>query len=126
VKPIRILLVDDHDLYRRELRRFLELEPDFQIIGEAPAGRQALELVNTQVPDIILMDFNLPGGMNGLEVTRKIKASHPEIGIIIVTAYHNEDLRFQAMHAGGSAYYPKDVDTGELIEAIHKVAHRKS
>jgi DNA-binding NarL/FixJ family response regulator len=121
VNPIRVMLVDDHPLFRQGLRRILELEADINVIAEVPDGREAIEVVGNNIPDVILMDINLPG-MNGLQVTREIKAAHPEVGIIVLTAYHDEEQLFHAIRAGGSAYFPKDVRPDRLLSGIREVS----
>lgn len=119
-EPIRILIVDDHSLFRQGLRRVLETEDYLAVVGEAENGEQALERARTLIPDVVLMDINLPS-MNGIEVTRHIKAELPNTAVIMLTAYHDENQVFYAIRAGASAYYPKDVTAETLIGAIEQV-----
>jgi len=121
VNSIRVLLVDDHPLFRQGLRRILEMEEDISVVGEVADGREAIEVAGRELPDVILMDINLPS-LNGLQVTRDIKAHHPEIGIIILTAYHDEEQLFHAIRSGASAYYPKDVRPDRLLSGVREVA----
>lgn len=117
---VRIIIVDDHPLLRDGIRRVLEGESDFQIIGEAVDGQQALDLSMQLLPHCVLMDVNLPQ-MNGLQVTRRLKSAHPEIAVIVLTAYHDDMQVLHAIQAGASAYFPKDVTASTLIEAIRQV-----
>ncbi len=118
---ISIMIVDDHPLFRQGLRRVIDGESDLEVVREAADGQEALELAEELVPDIILMDINLPT-MNGLQVTRKLKDSQPDVAVILLTAYHDDGQQFQAMKAGAAAYYPKDVTPQELIKAIRQVS----
>ncbi len=121
-KPIRIVLVDDHPLFRQGLRRVLDATPDCNVIGEIADGESAAERILELSPDVVVMDINLPG-MNGLQVTRGITSKKTHIRFVILTAFHNADQVFHAIRAGASAYFPKDVDPQQLVEAIREV-HR--
>lgn len=117
---LRVMIVDDHPLFRAGLRRVLELEPDLAIVAEAADGNQALETARKIKPQVILMDVNLPG-MNGLQVTRELTANREDMAIIVLTAYHDDEQMLHALRSGASAYFPKDVDAQELVSAIHQV-----
>ncbi|MBM3127066.1 MAG: response regulator transcription factor [Chloroflexi bacterium] len=119
---IRVLIVDDHPLFRAGLHRVLELEPDLEIVGEAANGEDALTQARALKPHVILMDVNLPN-LNGLQATRELTGSRQDVAVIILTAYHGDEQMLHAIRAGGSAYFPKDVDPQELIRAIHQ-AHQ--
>jgi len=121
VKEIRVMLVDDHPLFRQGLRRVLEVEPDILIESEASDGQEALVLARKTRPEVILMDINLPV-LNGIQVTRRIKADMPEIAVIVLTAFDHEEQLLHAIRAGASAYFPKEVTPEQLIEAIREVA----
>ncbi len=123
-KKIRLMIVDDHPLFRTGLRRIVELEEDFGIVGEIADGAEALAKARTVKPQVILMDVNLPG-MNGLQVTRELTASHSETAVIILTAYHDDEQMLHALRAGASAYFPKDVNPQELVDAIRQVSSGK-
>lgn len=121
MKEIRLMIVDDHPLFRQGLRRVLEVEPDIRIEAEAANGQEALLLARQHKPDVIIMDINLPV-LNGIQLTRRIKADLPEIAVIVVTAYDHEEQLLHAIRAGGSAYFPKEVQPSTLIEAIREAA----
>ncbi len=120
-KVIRTMIVEDHPLFSAGLKRVLELEDDIDIVAEARTGPEAVELAERLHPDVIIMDINLPG-MNGLRATREITSQFDDIGVIIITAYHDDEQLFHALRAGAMAYYPKDVQPSELIPAIRQVA----
>ena len=115
------MLVDDHPLFRQGLRRVIEAEDDMEVIIEVGDGEEALRLAQKMVPDVIMMDVNIPT-INGLQVTRSLKANLPNIGVIMLTAYHDDEQIFHAIKAGAGAYYPKDVTPRKLIEAIRQVS----
>jgi DNA-binding NarL/FixJ family response regulator len=120
-KKISIMIVDDHPLFRQGLRRVIEAEDDMEVIIEVGDGEEALRLAQKMVPDVIMMDVNIPT-MNGLQVTRSLKGSLPNVGVIMLTAYHDDEQIFHAIKAGAGAYYPKDVTPRKLIEAIRQVS----
>jgi DNA-binding NarL/FixJ family response regulator len=120
MQPITVMLVDDHPVFRQGLRRVLESEDDLDVIAEVDHGLEALRVATQLVPDVILLDINLPG-MNGLQVARSLKDTLMDINIIMLTAYHDDQQVFHAIRAGASAYFPKDVSPRRLIEAIRLV-----
>ena len=117
---ITVMLVDDHPVFRQGLRRVLEGEDDIEVVAEVDDGQEALHQAKQLVPDVMLLDINLPG-MNGLQVARALKDTLLEIGIIMLTAYHDDQQVFHAIRAGASAYFPKDVSPRRLIEAVRLV-----
>ena len=117
---ITVMLVDDHPVFRQGLRRVLEGEDDIEVIAEVDDGQEALRQAKQLVPDVMLLDINLPG-MNGLQVARALKNTLLEISIIMLTAYHDDQQVFHAIRAGASAYFPKDVSPRRLIEAVRLV-----
>ena len=118
---ISILIVDDHPLFRRGIHWSLEAEPDLSIVGEAENGPQAIQLASQFVPDIMLIDINMPE-MSGLEVTRIVKRHHPQMGVIILTMHEDDEQLFHAIRVGAAAYSTKDVEAEELGKLIRRVA----
>ena len=115
--PIRVLLVDDHAVVRRGLRGFLELLKDFDVVGEAENGREGVAAADRLVPDVILMDLLMPE-MGGLEAIAAIKQAHPEIEIVAVTSFIEEEKVTSALEAGASGYLLKDAEAEEVAQAI--------
>jgi DNA-binding NarL/FixJ family response regulator len=117
---ITVMLVDDHPVFRQGLRRVLEGEDDLDVVAEVDDGLEALRLAKQMIPNVMLLDINLPS-MNGLQVARALKDTLLDINIIMLTAYHDDQQVFHAIRAGASAYFPKDVSPRRLIEAIRLV-----
>jgi DNA-binding NarL/FixJ family response regulator/class 3 adenylate cyclase len=120
--PIRVLLVDDHAVVRRGLRGFLELLKDFDVVGEAENGREGVAAADRLVPDVILMDLLMPE-MGGLEAIAAIKQAHPEIEIVAVTSFIEEEKVTSALEAGASGYLLKDAEAEEVAQAIRAAFH---
>lgn len=120
---IRILLVDDHQVVREGLRRMLELEADFQIVGEVADTREALSQVALLVPEVVLMDIKMPG-MDGIELTRQLKQEHPSCKVIMLTLY--DEYLTEAIEAGAEGYLLKDIKREELAKAIRAVHQGRS
>jgi DNA-binding NarL/FixJ family response regulator/class 3 adenylate cyclase len=115
--PIRVLLVDDHAVVRRGLRGFLELLKDFDVVGEAENGREGVTAADRLAPDVILMDLLMPE-MGGLDAIAAIKSAHPEIEIVAVTSFIEEEKVTAALEAGASGYLLKDAEAEEVAQAI--------
>lgn len=118
--PLRLLLVDDHEMVRAGLRTFLGLQPDMEVAGEAGSAEQALALVPRLRPDIVLLDLVLPG-MSGVEAVRRLRAAHPEVKVVVLTSYAGQEQVLPAVRAGVSGYLLKDVGPGELADALRTV-----
>lgn len=117
---INVLVVDDHDLVRTGIRRMLADVPGLSVVGEAGSGEEALLRVRELKPDLVLMDVKMPG-IGGLEATRKINRSHPEIKVIAVTACDEEPFPSRLLQAGASGYLTKGAALEEMIKAIRQV-----
>ena len=117
---IRILLADDHALFRQGLKSLLETEADLRVIGEAQNGREAVRYAADTRPDIILMDIQMPE-LDGVRATQSILEINPQASVIILTMYRQDSYVFEAVKAGARGYLLKDVDGTELIDAIRHV-----
>lgn len=117
---ITVIIVDDHPVFRQGLRNVLASHEDLCIVGEAADGQEAIERAQELRPDVVLMDINLPA-LNGLQATRKLKACCPEINVIMLTAYDDEEQVYHAVRAGASAYHAKDVSPERLVDVIRHV-----
>ncbi|NIP27193.1 MAG: response regulator transcription factor [Phycisphaerae bacterium] len=120
-KPIRLLLADDHTIFRAGVRMLLDLEPDIEVVGEALEGSQAVDLTAKLRPDVVLMDIAMPL-MDGLEATRHIKAECPNTHVLVLTMHRSDEYLFEMLKAGASGYVIKGAETEELINAIRVVA----
>ena len=118
---IRLMLVDDHAVVRSGLRMLLEGEPDMEIVGEADNGSEAVSLVQTLKPDVILMDITLPD-ISGIEATSQIKENWPQTAVVALTIHEDEEYFFRMLEAGASGYVPKRAAPQELITAIRTAA----
>ncbi len=119
--PIKLLLVDDHAVVRSGLRMLLEAQTDLLIVGEAETGLEAIEQVKRLQPAVVLMDVQMPD-LNGIEATRRIKTSTPQVNILALTMYEDDQYFFEMLKAGASGYVPKRAAPDELIRAIRIVS----
>jgi DNA-binding NarL/FixJ family response regulator len=119
-EPVRLLLVDDHEVVRTGLRTFLELQEDMRVVGEAGTGERALALVPSVRPDIVLLDLHLPG-LSGVEVVQRLRASHPDVKVVVLTSFAGQDAVLPAVRAGVAGYLLKDVGPAELADALRTV-----
>lgn len=117
---IKVLIVDDHALVRMGIRRLLEDLPDMNVVAEAENGEMALTLVKIHHPDVVLLDMKMPG-IDGWEVTRRLKKSHPEIKVIAVTSMSSEPLPSRVLQLGAMGYLTKESGSEEMAAAIRKV-----
>ncbi|MCM3706259.1 MULTISPECIES: response regulator [Cytobacillus] len=114
---IKVLIADDHHVVRRGLVFFLKTQQEIEIIGEAKNGLEAIEMMHTNQPDVILMDLDMPV-MNGIEATRQIKLKYPDVKIMILTSFSDQDHVIPAIEAGASGYQLKDIEPDILVRAI--------
>ena len=122
---IRILLVDDHGIMRDGLRAILEREMDATVVGEADGGREALHLVKTLSPEVVIMDIGMRG-MNGIEATRQIRASHPRVRVIALSTYSDKQFVLEMLAAGASGYVVKATASDEVVQAVKAVSKGKT
>lgn len=121
MEPIRVMLVDDHALFRQGLRRLLEDQPDFEVIGEAATGSEAIERAADLMPDVILMDIYMPAG-DGLEATRAIRGQLPYARIVMLTVSDEDHNLFEAIKAGAQGYVLKKIEPQDLYDKVRSAA----
>lgn len=124
-RVIRVLVVDDHAIIRKGVKAVLEIEPDFELVGEARNGIEAIELEAKLHPDVTLMDLVMPE-MDGIEAIQQIKKNRPEARILVLTTFAGEDKVLPAVKAGASGYHLKDSSPETLLEAIRQVFYGES
>ena len=120
-EPVRVLLVDDDDLMRAGLKAVLSSDDAIEVVGEASDGRAALEQVRASSPDVVLMDVRMPD-LDGISATREVLESSPEVKVMILTTFEQDDYIFGALNAGASGFLLKRTSPEELIAGIHTVA----
>ena len=126
MEPIRLVLVDDHRVVRRGLRSYLEAFADLSVVGEASSGEQVLKEVEGWLPDVVIMDILMPGGLDGIETTRRIRAISPHTQVVVLTA-HTDDARLvAALRAGAIGYVRKDADPEILLASVRAAARGQS
>jgi len=116
----RILLADDHKMFRQGLRELIERKTGFEVVGEASSGREVLAQVEALRPDIVLLDIQMPE-LDGVAVARQLARTHPEVKIVILTMYRQDQHLFEAINAGARAYLLKDADAEELLDVLGRV-----
>ena len=122
MEPRRLLLVDDHALFRDGLARLFAYEDDFEVVGEAADGEQALGLAHLLQPDLVLMDVDMPRG-GGIAATRRIKAELPATRIVMLTVHDDDDTLFHAIKAGAQGYLVKSIRASEMLELLRGMAY---
>ena len=120
--PLRILVADDHPLFRSGLRGLLAATAETEIVGEASTGEEAIALAEELQPDVIVMDLQMPG-INGIEATRRVVQTSPHVGVLVVTMFEDDRSVFAAMRAGARGYVLKDTDEEEMLRAIRAVGN---
>ncbi|GAA2374593.1 DNA-binding response regulator [Catellatospora methionotrophica] len=120
-EPITVLIADDHPMFRRGLRALLGTLPGVEVVGEAVDGHEAVRLGRQLVPRVVLLDLHMPGG-DGLSAIRQLAAAAPEVNILVVTMFEDDDSVFAALRAGARGYVLKDTDDEQMSRAIQAVA----
>jgi DNA-binding NarL/FixJ family response regulator len=124
-QSLRIMIVEDHPLFRKGLRALISAEDDFQIVGEASDGNEAVTAALELLPDVVLMDLQLPG-QSGINAIREIVAASPTTRILVITLFQDDDSVFAALRAGARGYILKDTDEADMIRAIRSIAAGES
>lgn len=122
---IRVVLADDHAVVRAGIRQFLERDGSIEVIAEAGDGREACRLIESQTPDVAVLDIQMPG-MTGIDVTRWVRAQKILVGVLVLTAYDDEPYVQAVLRAGANGYVLKTADPAEIIQAVHDVSQGKS
>ncbi len=121
IEPVRVVVVDDHVVFRQGLAALLEADDDTLVVGEAGTGEEAVAVVDQEVPDVVLMDVQMPQ-MNGIEATRRVLADHPDVHVVMLTMLEDDDSLFAAMCAGARSYLLKGADKEEVLATIRSAA----
>ena len=120
MEKIKIILVDDHHLFREETKALLSAYDDIMIIGEASDGKELFTKIDDLQPDIIIMDISLHG-MSGIEITKKLYMDRPDIKVLLLSMYNNEELILTSIKAGARGFLPKTSSRNEIMEAIYNI-----
>src|SRR5258706_7109262 len=112
-----VVIVDDHALWRQGIRDVMRNEPDFSVVGESADGNEALKMVASLDPDVVMVDVNMPG-MNGMQVTRQLKSEKRKAVVVMLTAYDDAEQAVHALRAGAQAFCPKDIQPHRLLEVV--------
>jgi DNA-binding NarL/FixJ family response regulator len=123
--PIRVLLADDHAVVRAGIRQFLERAADLQVIAEADDGEMAQQLITQHRPDVAVLDIQMPK-VSGIEVTRWVRAHHPQTGVLILTAYDDDPYVMAVLQVGANGYVLKTASPDEIVQAVREVYEGKS
>ena len=126
VERITVALVDDHAVVRRGLRTYLESFPDFALVGEASSGEEALRQLDLWLPDVLVLDLLMPGGIDGIETTRQARALSPHTQVVVLTSATDEARAVAALRAGAIGYVRKDAEPQVLLDAIRAAAHGRT
>lgn len=116
LQMVRIIIADDHTLFRQGLKQVLELEKDFSVVAEVGSGEEAFQQTTSLRPDVVVLDISMPGG--GLEACQRIKDAMPQVGVVVLTMHEDQEYLMRALKFGANSYLVKDVDSANLAEAI--------
>ncbi len=125
MQKIRVIVADDHTLVREGVRMILAKESDLEVVGEASDGQQALGLVESLKPDVVIMDISMPG-MGGIEATQRLKERHPKVAVLALTMHEEESYVFRLLRAGASGYVLKRAAAHDLVQAVRAAARGES
>src|SRR5690349_7811063 len=126
MNKIRVALVDDHKVVRQGIRSYFEAFPDIAIVGEASSGEEALANVEKWLPDVIVMDMLMPGGIDGVETIRRVRVVTPHTRVVVLTAYTDDARVVAALRAGALGYVKKDAEPELLLGAVRAAALNQS
>ncbi|MFN8376826.1 MAG: response regulator transcription factor, partial [Anaerolineae bacterium] len=126
MNKIRVALVDDHKVVRQGIRSYFEAFPDIVVVGEASSGEEALTNVEKWLPDVIVMDMLMPGGIDGVEAIRRVRVVTPHTRVVVLTAYTDDARVVAALRAGALGYVKKDAEPEILLEAVRAAARNQS
>jgi NarL family two-component system response regulator LiaR len=126
MNKIRVALVDDHKVVRQGIRSYFEAFPDIAVVGEASSGEEALANVEKWLPDVIVMDMLMPGGIDGVETIRRVRVVTPHTRVVVLTAYTDDARVVAALRAGALGYVKKDAEPELLLGAVRAAAHNQS
>jgi DNA-binding NarL/FixJ family response regulator len=122
LESVRVLIIDDHPIFRDGMSQLLESVPGFEVVGEGSSGEEAVRLAAELSPDVVLMDIGMPG-MNGIEATRAVLEVRPSARVVVLTMYEEPDSVFAALRAGARGYLLKDAESDDITRAVRAVAN---
>jgi two-component system, NarL family, response regulator DevR len=122
---VRVFLLDDHEIVRRGVRELLEVEDDFEVVGEAGTAAEALARIAVAAPNVAIIDMRLPDG-NGVEVCREVRSRHPEVQCVVLTSFADDEALFDSIMAGAAGYLLKQIAGNDLVDAVRRVAGGQS
>lgn len=125
-EKIKVALVDDHRIVRRSLHSFLKTFGDLELVGEASSGEEALAHIEEWLPDVLIVDLLMPGGIDGIETTRRVRALSPHTSIVVLTSYSDDARVLGALRAGAIGYVRKEADPDILLSAVRAAARGQS
>src|SRR5471032_3239872 len=122
---VRVFLLDDHEIVRRGVRELLEVEDDFEVVGEAGTAADAIARIPAASPDVAIIDMRLPDG-NGVEVCREVRSNDPAVQCVVLTSFADDEALFDSIMAGAAGYLLKQIKGNDLVDAVRRVASGQS